>query len=61
VSPEWERVLSAPFITGESYGTRSSTVLTLSRDGEARLVEQSFDARGEPAGRVEHTFRLTTR
>ena len=61
VSREWERVLSAPFITGESYGTRSSTVLTLSRDGEARLVEQSFDARGEPAGRVEHTFRLTTR
>src|SRR5438552_13437099 len=61
VSREWERVLSAPFIIGEHYGTRSSTVLTLSRDGEGRLVEQSFGARGEPSGRVEHTFRLTTR
>jgi len=61
VSREWERVLSAPFIAGESYGTRSSTVLTISRDGEARLVEQSFDVCGEPSGRVEHTFRLTTR
>ena len=61
VSLEWERVLSAPFITGENYGTRSSTVLTISRDGEGHLVEQSFDPRGVPSGRVEHTFTLTTR
>ena len=58
VSLEWERVLSAPFITGERYGTRCSTVLCISRDGEARFVEQSFDARGEPAGRVDTTFTL---
>ena len=61
VSREWERVLSAPFITGEHYGTRSSTVLTIARDGAARLVEQSFDARGEPSGRVQHAFTLTGR
>ena len=61
VSLEWERVLSAPFITGENYGTRSSTVLTISRDGEGHLVEQSFEPRGVPSGRVEHTFTLTTR
>jgi uncharacterized protein with NRDE domain len=58
VSLEWERVLSAPFITGERYGTRCSTVLLISREGEARFVEQSFDARGEPAGRVDTTFTL---
>ncbi|TMH65436.1 MAG: NRDE family protein [Betaproteobacteria bacterium] len=59
VSLEWERVLSAPFITGERYGTRCSTVLCISREGEARFVEQSFDAHGEPAGRVDTTFTLT--
>lgn len=58
VSLEWERVLSAPFITGENYGTRSSTVLTISRDGQARLVEQSFDAGGEPTARVDLTFSV---
>jgi len=55
VSIEWERILSAPFI----IGTRCSTVLTVSRDGEARFVEQSFDARGEPSGRVDTTFTLS--
>src|SRR5437763_1859660 len=35
VSREWERALSAPFITGENYGTRCSTVLTISRDGHS--------------------------
>ena len=59
VSLEWERVLSAPFITGESYGTRCSTIVTIARDGNARFVEQSFDARGAPSSRVEHAFTLT--
>jgi uncharacterized protein with NRDE domain len=58
VSLEWERVLSAPFITGERYGTRCSTVLCISREGEARFVEQSFDPRGEPARRIDTTFTL---
>ncbi|HEY2818373.1 MAG TPA: NRDE family protein [Casimicrobiaceae bacterium] len=56
---EWERVLSAPFITGDNYGTRCSTVLTISRDGQARLVEQSFDVRGEPTARVDLLFSVT--
>jgi uncharacterized protein with NRDE domain len=59
ISREWERVLSAPFITGEAYGTRCSTVVCISREGEARFVEQSFDPRGEPAGRVDTTFTVT--
>ena len=59
VSIEWERILSAPFIIGERYGTRCSTVLTMSRDGEARFVEQSFDAPGEPSARVDTTFALS--
>ena len=59
VSLDWERVLSAPFITGERYGTRCSTVLCISREGMARFVEQSFDAHGEPTGRVDTTFTLS--
>jgi uncharacterized protein with NRDE domain len=60
VSREWERVLSAPFIIGKEYGTRSSTVVTISRDGDIRLVEQSFSADGAPAARAEHAFKLSS-
>jgi len=58
VALEWERRLSAPFIVSDSYGTRSSTVLTIDRDGNACLVERSFDAGGMRAGQVEHRFRI---
>jgi uncharacterized protein with NRDE domain len=58
VTLEWERLLSAPFIVSERYGTRSSTVLTVDHDGRARFVERSFDASGEPLGDVVETFEL---
>lgn len=53
---EWERVLSAPFIVSERYGTRSSTVVTVDRGGHVRFVERSFDASGNPSGEVAHHF-----
>jgi len=53
-----ERMLSAPFIVSAEYGTRCSTVLTLSRDGTARFVERSFDRRGGALGDVEHRFTI---
>jgi uncharacterized protein with NRDE domain len=55
----WERILSPPFIVGEDYGTRCTTVLTVSRNGEARLLERSFDARGSPTGEVEFEFEIS--
>jgi uncharacterized protein with NRDE domain len=58
VSAEWERLLSAPFIVSERYGTRASTVLAIAHDGAARFVEQGFDCRGVPTGRVDTRFRL---
>jgi uncharacterized protein with NRDE domain len=58
VTLEWERRLSAPFIVSDAYGTRSSTVLTIDRDGDARFVERSFDAAGMRTGQVEHRFRI---
>jgi uncharacterized protein with NRDE domain len=38
---ERERLLSAPFIAGDEYGTRASTILAVSGGGEVRFVERS--------------------
>ena len=37
-----ERWLSSAFIAVEGYGTRSSTVLSISRDGEAQFTERTY-------------------
>lgn len=55
---DWERRLSAPFIVGDGYGTRCSTVLVVARDGAARFVERSFDAAGRLTGVVDERFSL---
>jgi uncharacterized protein with NRDE domain len=52
VGLERERPLSARFITMDGYGTRSSTVLLLDRDGGGRFVERTFGPGGAPAGEV---------
>ena len=58
VGMERERLLSAPFIVSDSYGTRSSTVLTIGYDGEVRFFERSFNAGGQPIGDVDFGFRI---
>ena len=50
---ELERHLSPPFIVGEQYGTRASTVLTIRTDGGIRLVEQGYGPGGVPGERAE--------
>jgi len=50
LSPEWERVLSAPFVLDPRYGTRCSTVLLLEHSGAFTLVERRFDAQGRFSG-----------
>ncbi|MBJ6138407.1 NRDE family protein [Marinobacter litoralis] len=42
VGLDTERFLSSPFISGEHYGTRATTVVTLSADGEVQVTEQSW-------------------
>lgn len=51
VGLELERLLSAPFILGERYGTRASTVLLVGEDG-IELHERSHAPMGEPLGSV---------
>jgi uncharacterized protein with NRDE domain len=48
VGLETERMLSSPFIDGESYGTRSSTVLLMHRSGTVTFVERNFNRRASP-------------
>ena len=38
-----ERFLSSPFIVGDHYGTRATTVVTVSDRGEVRVTEQSWE------------------
>lgn len=42
VGLETERFLSSPFITGEHYGTRATTIVTVSRIGDIQVSEQSW-------------------
>jgi len=58
VSLEWERLLSSAFICAPEYGTRCSSLLTLSRQGAARFREQTWDASGQPAGEVRQAFKV---
>lgn len=58
IARERERLLSSTFILSDSYGTRCSTLLALSRDGDAQFIERSFDAAGETTGEVTFRFRL---
>jgi uncharacterized protein with NRDE domain len=54
---EWERLLGSVFIHSDSYGTRSSTVVLVSRAGGAVLRERTFDQDGL-TGEVEHRLRF---
>lgn len=42
VAIEWERLLSSAFVSGDSYGTRSSTVLLIDRNNRLKLEERTF-------------------
>lgn len=57
----WERRLAPAFIIGSEYGTRSSTVVAVDRNGEATFVERSFDAGGSAIGEARHRFMLQPR
>lgn len=54
---EWERTVSAPFIVNERYGTRSSSVLLVERNGRTVLHERRFDAEGVQTGVTRFEFK----
>jgi len=46
VGPEIESALSPAFVHVGGFGTRSSSVITVTRAGHARFVERTFDQKG---------------
>jgi uncharacterized protein with NRDE domain len=48
VGPEWEHLLSSAFIASDGYGTRSSTVVLVGRNGNILFVERTFGPGGVP-------------
>lgn len=56
VGPEWERLLSSAFIASDDYGTRSSTVVLIGRDGSMVFVERSFGPRGVAGAETRFQF-----
>ncbi len=58
VGPEWERLLSSAFIASHDYGTRSSTVVLVGRDGKVLFAERSFGPGGECGREARYEFDL---
>ncbi|MCB9732314.1 MAG: NRDE family protein [Deltaproteobacteria bacterium] len=51
-----ERVLSPPFIVGERYGTRASTLVLFGADGRIAFEEARFGPNGAPLGVTRTTL-----
>ena len=60
VSREWEKLLSSAFIVSGNYGTRSTTMVLIGRDGRVTFVERSFGAGGVPGGEARFEFQIVT-
>ena len=54
---DWERIVSAPFIMNERYGTRCSSVLLVERNGRTILNERRFDNLGVQTGATRFEFK----
>jgi uncharacterized protein with NRDE domain len=55
-----ERALSAAFIVSPEYGTRASTVLLVSHDGEVRFTERTTVPAEDRWTEARHEFRIGT-
>jgi uncharacterized protein with NRDE domain len=58
IGPEWERLLSSPFIVSPFYGTRCSTVIRLPGNNTMEFTERRFDPAGEVTGESAFRFPL---
>ena len=55
---EWERLLSSAFVKSPGYGTRSSTVLTIGRDGWTAFDEQTWLPGAQRGQRLRYRFNV---
>ncbi len=56
ISVERERVLSAPFIVADKYGTRASTVVLMDNEGTVQMHERGFGIGGAELGHRSFSF-----
>ncbi len=54
---ELARAVTAPFIVSDEYGTRCSTVLTWTPEGDVAITERRFDASGAKTGETGTRFK----
>lgn len=59
VGIEWERILSPVFINSATYGTRSSTVLTIDHTGTVRFIERTYSVNHGRYQDVAHEFSIS--
>jgi uncharacterized protein with NRDE domain len=55
---EWERALAPIQIRANGYGTRSTTIVTVRRDGVVNFIERSFEPDAPDVHRDRH-FEFT--
>lgn len=60
VGRDWERILSPLFITSSFYGTRSSSIILMSRTGETTFIERTFIP-DSAVSRIEKTREFSFR
>lgn len=58
VGLDWERRLSPVFVRAPGYGTRSSSLLAVRKDGEACFTEWTWNEDAGPAGEAHYQFRI---
>ena len=58
VGIELERFLSPLFISTPAYGTRSSTVILIDREGEATFIEKTYNGQPEETKSVTFQFGI---
>jgi uncharacterized protein with NRDE domain len=58
VGIEWERQLGSIFIASPGYGTRASTLISVSSDACVQFEERRFGMHGEAQGETKLCFRI---
>lgn len=48
----------ALFLRGDVYGTRASTLVAISAEGDVRMIERRYEKGGRPAGTTALEFRI---
>ena len=60
LDPRTLQALTAPFIVGDAYGTRSTTIAIVRADRNADVIERRFGPDGKSIGETRESFEILT-